>query len=95
MPSSVVTTFKPALTAAAEQRYAILWTSQISNRRHVEDLEFFWRTLVNVAGFNPANIYVLCYNGTISATDVSGSIGNWYGNNTPYQMKVYEISHSF
>ena len=90
VPSSRVTTFKPALTAAAEQRYAILWTSQISNRRHVEDLEFFWRTLVNVAGFNPANIYVLCYNGTISATDVSGPIGNWYGNNTPYQMKVYE-----
>ncbi len=90
VPSSRVTTFKPALTAAAEQRYAILWTSQISNRRHVEDLEFFWRTLVNVAGFNPANIYVLCYDGTISATDVSGPIGNWYGNNTPYQMKVYE-----
>ena len=72
-----------------EQRYAILWTSQISNRRHVEDLEFLWRTLVHVCGFTAANIYVLCYNGTISATDVTGSIGSWAGNNTPYQMNVF------
>jgi hypothetical protein len=75
--------------ANGEQRYAILWTSQISDRRHVEDLEFFWRTLVHVCGFTPANIYVLCYNGTIGATDVTGPIGNWYGDNTPYQMQVH------
>jgi hypothetical protein len=74
---------------AVEQRYAILWTSQISDRRHVEDLEFFWRTLVHVYNFNPANIFVLCYNGTIGAVDVTGPIGNWVGNNTPYQMQVH------
>jgi len=72
-----------------EQRYAILWTSQISDLRHVEDLEFMWRTLVNVYGFASANIYVLCYNGTIGAVDVSGAVGNWAGNNTPYEMSVY------
>ena len=73
-----------------QQRYAVLWTSQISNRRHVEDLEFLWRTLVNLYGFNASNIYVLCYDGTISATDVgAGGIGNWYGDNTVYQMKVH------
>ncbi len=74
---------------AIEQRYAILWTSQISDLRHVEDLEFMWRTLVNVYGFAKANIYVLCYNGTISAVDVSGAVGNWYGDNTPYEMQVH------
>ncbi len=74
---------------AIEQRYAILWTSQISDLRHVEDLEFAWRTLVNVYGFAKANIYVLCYNGTIGAVDVSGAVGNWYGDNTPYEMQVY------
>jgi hypothetical protein len=78
----------PLPHVVAEQRYAILWTSQISNRRHVEDLEFFWRTLVHVYNFDPANIFVLCFNGTLGATDVSGPIGNWAGNNTPYQMKV-------
>jgi hypothetical protein len=79
----------PGTSQALEQRYAILWTSQISNMRHVEDLEFLWRALVNVYGFNPANIYVLCYNGTISATDAANPVGNWAGNNTPYQMKVH------
>jgi acyl-CoA hydrolase len=74
---------------AIEQRYAILWTSQISDRRHVEDLEFFWRLLVNVFGFPSANVYVLCYNGTIGSVDVTGSFGNWYGDNTAYQMKVH------
>jgi hypothetical protein len=73
-----------------EQRYAILFTSQISNRRHVEDLEFFWRSLVHRYGFTPSQIYVLCFNGTISATDVpAGGIGNWAGDNTPYQMQVH------
>jgi len=84
-PSNVL----PATSQVLEQRYAILWTSQISDRRHVDDLEFLWRALVNVYGFSSNNIYVLCYNGTIGATDVSGSIGNWPGNNTPYQMQVH------
>ncbi|MGO8670745.1 MAG: FG-GAP repeat domain-containing protein [Capsulimonadaceae bacterium] len=79
---------QPLVSSAAQQRYAILWTSQISLLRHVEDLEFMWRTLVNIYGFSPANVYVLCYNGTIGATNVSGPVGNWAGNNTPYQMQV-------
>ena len=48
-----------------------------------------WRTLVNIYGFTASNIYVLCYNGTIGAMDVSGAVGNWVGNNTAYQMKVF------
>lgn len=79
----------PGTSQALEQRYAILWTSQISDLRHVEDLEFLWRALVNIYGFSAANIYVLCYNGTIGAADVSGAVGNWAGNNTPYQMQVH------
>jgi len=81
-------TVQPPVAQEAEQRYAILWTSQISDLRHVEDLEFLWRALVNVYGFSKSNIYVLCYNGTIGAVDVSGAVGNWAGNNTPYQMQV-------
>ncbi len=79
----------PLVSDAAQQRYAILWTSQISDLRHVEDLEFFWRALVNIYGFTASNIYVLCYNGTIGAVDVTGAVGNWAGNNTAYQMKVF------
>ena len=79
----------PPASDVLEQRYAILWTSQISDMRHVEDLEFLWRALVNVYGFSPGNIYVLCYNGTIGAVDASNPVGNWVGNNTPYQMQVH------
>jgi hypothetical protein len=75
-----------------EDRYAVLWTSQISNRRHVEDLEFLWRTLVDIYGFKTDHIYVLCYDGTINATDTGGSIGNWVGDNTPYRMTVHSAA---
>jgi roadblock/LC7 domain-containing protein len=74
--------------AAQQERYAILFTSQISNRRHVEDVEFHWRALVNVYGFNPANVLVLCFNGTIGATDSTDFV-HWAGNGTPYQMHVH------
>lgn len=84
----ILLTVQPPVSQVAEQRYAILWTSQISDLRHVEDLEFLWRTLVNVYGFSKSNIYVLCYNGTIGAVNVTGAVGNWAGNNTPYQMQV-------
>jgi FG-GAP-like repeat/Peptidase C13 family len=77
------------VSQVAEQRYAILWTSQISDLRHVEDLEFLWRTLVNVYGFTASNIYVLCYNGAIGAVNAPTPVGNWAGNNTPYQMQVH------
>jgi hypothetical protein len=79
---------QPVVSSAIQQRYAILWTSQISDRRHVEDLEFMWRTLVNLYGFTPGNIYVLCYNGTLGSVDYN-PLGNWAGNNTPYQMHIY------
>ncbi len=72
----------------AQQRFAILFASQICDLRHVEDLEFLWRALVNVYQFDPANVYVLSYNGTLAAAD-STSPGNWNGDNTPYQMKIH------
>jgi hypothetical protein len=81
--------FQLGSSSAQQQRFALLWTSQISDLRHVEDLEFMWRTLVHVYGFNTANIYVLCYNGTIGAVDAPNPVGNWVGDNTPYQMSVY------
>lgn len=73
----------------SEDRFALLWTSQISNRRHLEDLEFAWRTLTDIYGFAADHILVLCFDGTINATDTGGSIGNWVGDNTPYRMQVH------
>ncbi len=72
-----------------DNRFALLWTSQISNRRHVEDIEFAYRILRHRFGFPAANIYVLCYDGTIGSTDYSGAdMATWVGDNTAYQMQV-------
>lgn len=74
---------------ANENRFALLFSSQISNRRHIEDLELAWRVLVNRFGFPASNVYVLCYDGTIGSTDFSGSaMSTWVGDGTAYQMQV-------
>ncbi len=57
------------------RRYAILF-SGASNGRHVNDLEFLYRTLVDVYGYNTADIYVLNYDGTIN-------YNQWYGETPP------------
>jgi hypothetical protein len=72
-----------------DNRYALLFTSQISNRRHVEDLEFAYRILRHKFGFLASHIKVLCYDGTIGATDASAAgMATWVGDGTPYQMTV-------
>lgn len=74
---------------ADDNRFALLFTSQISNRRHVEDLELGWRILVNRYGFPEDHVYVLCYDGTIGATDAAAAgMATWIGDGTPYQMHI-------
>jgi hypothetical protein len=74
---------------ADDNRFALLFSSQISNRRHIEDLELAWRVLVNRFGFPESNVYVLCYDGTIGSTDFSGAdMATWIGDGTAYQMQV-------
>jgi hypothetical protein len=66
-------------------RYAVLFSGG-SNRRHVNDLEFLYRTLVDVYGFPTGHIYVLNYDGTL---DCSPSLAaNWPGDGTAYRMPV-------
>ena len=72
-----------------DNRFALLWTSQISNRRHVEDTEFAYRILRHKFGFPASKIYVLCYDGTIASTDFHGAdMATWVGDGTAYQMQV-------
>jgi hypothetical protein len=72
-----------------DNRFALLFTSQISNRRHVEDVEFAYRVLRHQFGFPAENIYVLCYDGTIGATDATaGEMATWVGDGTAYEMEV-------
>lgn len=72
-----------------DNRYALLFTSQISNRRHVEDLEFAYRILRHRFGFPASHIRVLCYDGTIGATDATAAdLATWVGDGTAYEMPV-------
>lgn len=76
-----------ALTNALGTRYAVL-VSGASNNRHVNDVEFLYRTLIDVYGFDPANINVLNYDGTIDYSGGPHPVGNWPGDNTAYRMVV-------
>lgn len=75
------------LTNQPGERYAILF-SGASNNRHVNDLEFLYRTLIDVYAYNPANIYVLNHDGTINYDGGPKPVGNWPGDNTAYRMIV-------
>lgn len=69
----------------AYERYALLY-SGMSNKRHLNDLEFLYRTLVDIYHFKPANILVCHYDGTLNTQD--GVQVNWPGDNTPYRIQI-------
>jgi hypothetical protein len=67
------------------RRYAIFYAG-MSNTRHLNDLEFGYRTLVHRYGFAPRDITVLSFNGT---TDTQEGVNTlWPGDGTPYQIVV-------
>ncbi|MEM1321157.1 MAG: hypothetical protein AAGG75_12960 [Bacteroidota bacterium] len=75
-------------------KYALLF-SGMSNKRHVDDVEFIYRVLINKYQYPAANILVFNLNGTLSyrnsnnqnvITSLSGEL--WPGNNTPYTLVV-------
>jgi hypothetical protein len=70
-------------------RYGILF-SGMSFRRHVNGLEFCYRTLVERLGFAADAIYVLNFDGSLRAYgDPEGkSHGVWPGDGTAYRMVV-------
>lgn len=76
-----------ALSNHPGQRYAILFSGD-SDNRHLNDLEFLYRTLIDVYDFNPANIQVANHNGTVSYDASPNPIGNWPGDNTAYRIVV-------
>lgn len=70
------------------RRYAVLY-SGASNYRHVNDLEFLWRTLVDEYGFAPADIQVLNYDGAVRWSGTPAvAAATWPGDGTAYRMKV-------
>lgn len=66
-------------------RYAIL-AAGCTQARHLNDMEFAYRTLIQEYGFVAENIYVLNYDGARQVWDSLPA--NWPGNNTPYTIQV-------
>ncbi len=66
-------------------RYAILY-SGMSNLRHLNDLEFCYRMLIDRYGYNPKHIYALNYDGTLNTQDGPGV--SWPGDGSAYRIKV-------
>jgi hypothetical protein len=66
-------------------RYAILY-SGMSNNRHLNDLEFCYRMLIDRYAFKAKHIHVLNYDGTLNTQE--GPPAAWPGDNTAYRIKV-------
>ena len=76
-----------AIAQAPGRRYAILF-SGISNQRHLNDLEFLYRTLVDLYGFKAADLTVLNFDGTTHYVGGTHPPGVWPGDATPYRLQV-------
>lgn len=77
----------PSQEARKGNGYAVLF-SGASNNRHLNDLEFLYRTLMDVYGYLEDNIYVLNFDGTLNYAGNPKPVSNWPGDNTPYRIKV-------
>lgn len=67
------------------RRYAIFYAG-MPNTRHLNEMEFGYRTLVHRYGFAPADITVLSFDGTTNTQEGANTI--WPGDETPYQIVV-------
>ncbi|MGA9821150.1 MAG: hypothetical protein WBQ36_06110, partial [Desulfobaccales bacterium] len=73
-------------------RHALLFAG-FTMERHLNDLEFCYRTLVNVYAIPPKNIIVLSFDGTLTVVN-DDWLGNaaapavWPGDGTPYQIVI-------
>jgi hypothetical protein len=73
-------------------RYAVFYSGG-SNCRHVNDMEFLYRTLIDVYGYDPGNIYVANYDGTLNWNPESWEPSapcNYPVDGTPFRMPVHE-----
>lgn len=77
--------FFPCLRRPVGVRYAILYAG-MSNKRHLNDMEFLYRVLIDTYSFAPANIYALSYDGTLNTQD--GVQTKWPGDNSNYRIQI-------
>ena len=84
----------PLIFPGQGHRYAIFYSGH-SNCRHVNDMEFLYRTLIDVYGYDPNDIYVLNYDGTLNWNPASwgtftepAAPCNFPVDNTPFRIQI-------
>ncbi|MCK4637998.1 MAG: hypothetical protein KAT33_01120, partial [Bacteroidales bacterium] len=87
LSTSPIPAITNALNNARGDRYAILFSGE-SDNRHVNDMEFLYRTLIDIYGFDANKITVLNHDGTLNYNGGPKPVNNWPGDNTAYQMPV-------
>jgi hypothetical protein len=87
LSTSPIPAITNALNNARGDRYAIFFSGE-SNNRHVNDMEFLYRTLIDIYGFDANKITVLNHDGTLNYNGGPKPVNNWPGDNTAYQMPV-------
>jgi hypothetical protein len=75
----------PCVRRPIGKRFAILF-SGMSNRRHLNDMEFLYRVLIDTYSFDADKIHVLHYDGTLNTQD--GVQTKWPGDNTNYRIQI-------
>jgi len=73
-------------------RYALLFAG-FTMQRHLNDLEFCYRTLVDTYAVPKENVIVLSFDGTLTVVNddwdgTSAAPAHWPGDGTPYQIEI-------
>jgi hypothetical protein len=76
--------FRGPIIVPDGERFAVLF-SGMSNRRHLNDMEFLFRTLVDTYGFKQENIFSLSFNGKLETQEGKQSL---YPDGTPYRINI-------
>lgn len=78
----------PGLKLRTARRFALLFSGH-SNARHLNDLEYLYRTLVDLYGYDPGDITVLNHDGTLNHDDSpTVSLNAWPGDGSAYRIRV-------
>ncbi|HVM48814.1 MAG TPA: hypothetical protein VMU04_12355 [Candidatus Acidoferrum sp.] len=77
--------FRCPVMAPRWGRYAVLF-SGMSGKQPLNDMEFLYRTLLDVYDFNAEHICVLHYDGTLGSFD--GPALTWPGDGTPFRIRI-------
>jgi hypothetical protein len=77
--------FRCPVLVPANNRYAIMF-SGMSGKAPLNDMEFLYRTLIDVYSFDPSNIYALHYDGSFGSWDGPATV--WPGDGTVYRIRL-------